>query len=84
VLPEAKHSQLSTWQLLGFLLVVALSCRKYAKKKPAKIFSKPKDLPPLLHDVVSGDILCLQMVICVYNLQILDLCCNLLFIHPVA
>jgi hypothetical protein len=33
VLAEAKHSQLSTWQLLGFLLVVALSCRKYAKKK---------------------------------------------------
>jgi hypothetical protein len=25
VLAEAKHSQLSTWQLLGFLLVVALS-----------------------------------------------------------
>ncbi len=58
--------------------------QKICKKKPAKIFSKPKDLPPLLHDVVSGDILCLQMVICVYNLQILDLCCNLLFIHPVA
>jgi hypothetical protein len=66
VLAEAKHSQLSTWQLLGFLLVVAPSCKKYAKKKKTtKIFSKPKDLPPLLHDVVSGDILCLHVVICV-------------------
>lgn len=61
--------------------------QKICKKETAEIFSKPKDLPPLLHDIVSGDILCLHMVTCVYNLQvlcILDLCCNLLFIHPVA
>jgi len=33
VLAEAKPSQLSTWKLRGFLLFLALSRKKYEKKK---------------------------------------------------